>query len=235
MKRISERISFLEPDPSSDRPLLGYVRGSRLSLAFDAGASCRHVRLFYSELEGEGLPLPSLTVISHYHWDHSYGIAAINGLSIAGRGTYDHLLEDMKAPKERIYASSIADDYDFLRKEYSCPEEISIRLPDIICNGSLMIGLGDASAWIFHSESPHTDDSTLLYVPEDGVLFLGDAASGEISSASDLETGGSYDREKTMALMESIRRIGPLYVVESHAGAISVEEELDYLRSRLGS
>lgn len=79
---ISDHISYLEPDHRSDRPVLGYVRGSKLTFAVDAGASAAHVALFYSELKRCCLPLPNLTGISHYHWDHSYGAAYVNGLTL---------------------------------------------------------------------------------------------------------------------------------------------------------
>lgn len=65
MERLSERILYINPDHSLDRPLLAYINGERFSMAFDAGASESHVKLFYRELEKENLPLPELTVISH--------------------------------------------------------------------------------------------------------------------------------------------------------------------------
>ena len=232
MEKVSSRIAFTLPDPSLDRPLIGYIRGDEFSIAFDAGASGKHVELFYSELGRMKFPLPSLTVISHHHWDHSYGIAAICGLSIANEKTYCHLQEDMNTPKENLFLS-IADDYDYIRKEYLNPENIAIKLPDLTYKERMTIYMGDIKAELYHTESPHTDDSTLLYIPEEKVLFAGDAASGVIETAKDLETGGKYNREKTISLINTIKEINPLLIIDSHSGITSLEEELSYLESKL--
>lgn len=233
MRRLTERILHTLPDHSLDRPLLGYIRGDLFSIAFDAGASRSHVESFYSMLDEMNLPRPLLTVISHHHWDHSYGMHAINGLSVANEKTYELLKNDMSMPKELIFAESIATDYDYLRKEYLSAENIIITLPDITYRETMTINAGGIKAVLCHAESPHTDDSTLMYIPEERLLFTGDAASGEIRSASDLETGGKYSREKTEALICTIRRMNPLYVINSHEGMISAEEEIGYLESVL--
>ena len=233
MKEISSRISYIEPDHSLDRPLLAYIKGERFSMAFDAGASEDHVKLFYRELEKENLPLPELTVISHAHWDHSYGIHAIHGMAIANEKTYEYLKKDSQTSKEDIFFSSFDADYDFIRKEYGSPENIIIKLPDIIFRNSLTIDLGDVKAELHHIPSPHTDDSTILCLKEERILFAGDASSGTITSKADLETGGIYDKEKTRAYLTSITALNPLFIINSHEGAVSAEEEIEYLKSKL--
>ena len=62
LKKLSEHIWFMPYESERDRPNLGYVKGDNWSLAIDAGHSDNHVKEFYSLLEAEGLPLPSLTV-----------------------------------------------------------------------------------------------------------------------------------------------------------------------------
>ena len=74
-----------------DRPNLGYVKGKNWSLAIDAGHSAAHTKEFYALLEKENLPLPCLTVLTHWHWDHTFGMHAANGLSIANEKTNRHL------------------------------------------------------------------------------------------------------------------------------------------------
>ena len=70
LKKLSEHIWYMPFEEERDRPNLGYVRGDKRSLAIDAGHSEAHIREFYSLLQKEGLPLPSLTVLTHWHWDH---------------------------------------------------------------------------------------------------------------------------------------------------------------------
>ena len=233
MERISDSIMFMPPDHSLDRPLLGYIKGSNLAVAVDAGSSSAHVSLFYSELEKSGLPLPSLTVLTHSHWDHSFGLSAIHGLSIANCATYGHLVDDMNASREVLFHSYISEEYSFLRKEYPSPDSIIISLPDISFRDHLMIDAGGIAVELFQVPSPHTDDSTLVFIPSEGVLFIGDASSGEILSDKDLESGGRYEKRALEAFISALKDIGAETVIHSHAAPVSAEEEISYLEGIL--
>ena len=91
LKKISECIYYLPPDSETDRPVLGYIRGDRYSLMVDAGNSSNHVDIFNRELTKLGLPLPDYVAITHWHWDHTFGMSAVNGKTIANRLTNDQL------------------------------------------------------------------------------------------------------------------------------------------------
>ena len=233
MQRISERIMFLPPDEAYDRPLIGYVRGDSFSIAVDAGSSAVHVKLFHEALAEEHMPMPVLTILTHSHWDHSYGLPAVTGLSIACTETCRHLQDDINAGNELLYKSCISEDYSYLRREYSSPESISIRLPDIAFSGSMTIDLGGIHAVLKHIPSPHTDDSTLVFIPSEGVLFIGDASSGEILSDKDLESGGRYEKSSLEAFISALKDIGAETVIHSHAEPVSAEEEISYLEGIL--
>jgi len=93
LKKLSEHIWYMPFEEERDRPNLGYVKGKNWSLAIDAGHSASHTKEFYALLEKENLPLPCLTVLTHWHWDHTFGMHAANGLSIANEKTNSHLSE----------------------------------------------------------------------------------------------------------------------------------------------
>ena len=73
--KVSDRIWYSMFEEERDRPCLGYIRGDDWSIAVDAGHSDAHVEEFYEALKKEQLPLPALTVITHWHWDHAFGIS----------------------------------------------------------------------------------------------------------------------------------------------------------------
>ena len=93
LKKLSQHIWYMPFEQERDRPNLGYVKGKNWSLAIDAGHSAAHTKEFYSLLEKEGLPLPSITVFTHWHWDHTFGMHAVNGLTLANEKTNRHLAE----------------------------------------------------------------------------------------------------------------------------------------------
>ena len=96
LQRINEHVWILPFNSPKDRPNLGYILGNEKALAVDAGHSASHVEDFYDAIRAEGLPLPQLTVITHWHWDHSFGMHAVNGETLARQETNDKL-EKIKA------------------------------------------------------------------------------------------------------------------------------------------
>ena len=83
LNRLTDRIYYLEHEPETDRPMLAYIRGDKWSLAIDAGYSSSHVADFYGAIEAEHLKKPDFTVITHWHYDHTFGMHAVSGVSIA--------------------------------------------------------------------------------------------------------------------------------------------------------
>ena len=95
LKKISDHVWVYTFDSPKDRPNLGYIHGSSMSMAVDAGHSSSHVADFYRALEEHDLPLPALTAITHWHWDHTFGMHAVNGKTIARFETNRELLEEL--------------------------------------------------------------------------------------------------------------------------------------------
>ena len=177
LERISERIWIYPFEKDRDRPILGYIQGDRSAIAVDAGHSQAHTEEFYRALQEEGLKLPGLTILTHWHWDHTFGLHAIHGLSVANTRTTDYL---------RKIRDEIAQDgpgrflglHESIQLEYAGNKPVIVTLPDIIFSGALQIDAGNCPVRLFQTTSPHTDDSTLILAESEKVLFLGDAAGG---------------------------------------------------------
>mgnify|MGYP003329295852 CR=1 FL=1 len=63
----------------------------------DAGNSSDHVEKFYNGLRDLSLKLPDFTVITHWHWDHTFGMHASSGKTVACHLTSEKLIEFAKA------------------------------------------------------------------------------------------------------------------------------------------
>ena len=59
------------------------VVGRRRTLVVDAGASPAHAEALLQEIARAGLDAPTLLAITHWHWDHVFGMATLNLLSLA--------------------------------------------------------------------------------------------------------------------------------------------------------
>ena len=219
--KLSEHIWYMPFEEMRDRPNLGYVRGEKWSLAIDAGHSDVHMKEFYELLEKEGLPLPDLTVLTHWHWDHTFAMHAIHGLSISNERTSQYLKE-WKEKIEKNGPSEFLSIDESIRIEYAGNKEVIVVPSDMIFCGEMALDLGGCTVKILEAESPHTDDATLVYVCEDKTLFLGDATCNAFPN-------GGKDKELCRKLAETIKSIGPKTCVEGHWTPVETEDTLSDL------
>lgn len=235
LKKLSDRIYYLPNEEETDRPVLGYINGDKYSLAVDAGNSSKHVEKFYDELKNANLRLPDYSVITHWHWDHTFGMHAVSGKTISGKLTNAKLKEvsawkwsdeDMK---ERL---GTGEDIEFcdrcIKLEYSDREAIKVVTSDIEFSGRLKIDLGGIHCEIMEINAPHSEDSVLIYVPEERVIFVGDADCGDYYN-----NGGKYDKDKLEIYIELTKGIDFNTCVLGHDKPESREEVLKYLEGEL--
>ena len=71
LKQLTAHCWYSNSEPETDRPSLGYVLSdSGRSIVVDAGNSPNHYNEFLNCLRENNLPIPSLCVITHSHWNH---------------------------------------------------------------------------------------------------------------------------------------------------------------------
>lgn len=223
LKKLTEHIWYMPYEEERDRPNLGYVKGDNWSLAIDAGHSAAHTKEFYALLEKENLPLPSLTVLTHWHWDHTFGMHAVNGLCIANDRTNKYLAE-WKDKIETNGPDEFLSIHESIKKEYVNNRKVIVSMADLVYSGKMILDLGGCKVKILQAEAPHTDDSTLVYIYEDKTLFLGD------STCRDFYTG-IKSKELCEKLADKIKEINPEICVEGHWVPVETEDTLSDLMS----
>ena len=162
LERLTERVWICPYEEARDRPNLGYIRGNRWSLAVDAGHSRDHIESFYRALEDAGLPLPALTVLTHWHWDHTFAMHAAAGLCLASARTnvrladiHDRITREGAAPFLALHES--------IRREYAGNRAVVVTLADLVYTGEMLLDAGSCPIRVLQAESPHTDDTTLVH------------------------------------------------------------------------
>ena len=215
LNRLTERIWVYPFEEERDRPNLSYIRGDRWSLAVDAGHSADHTREFYRALEETGLPLPELTVLTHWHWDHTFGMHAAHGLCIANERTNQYLA-DFRNRLNREGTAFFFAMHESIRREYEDGKPVVVTLADLVFRGEMLLDAGNCPIRIFQAEAPHTDDSTLVEAPGEKVLILGDS------------TGGTFpdwimDQALADKLAETVRSVHPDICLPGHWTALSPE------------
>ena len=215
LNRLTERVWVYPYEEKRDRPNLSYIRGDNWSLAVDAGHSEEHTREFYRALEEEGLPLPQLTVITHWHWDHTFGMHAVHGLCLANERTNQYL----DAFRRRLEAEGtefFLEMDERIRNEYEDGKPVVVTPADLVFRGEMLLDAGNCPIRVFQAEAPHTDDSTLIEIPGEKLLILGDC------------TGGAFPEwtvDQTLAdkLAQTVREINPEICLPGHWTPLSPE------------
>ena len=208
LDKISEHVWVYPFEQRRDRPNLSYIHGERWNLVVDAGHSEEHTKEFYVALKEEGLPLPDITVITHWHWDHILGMHAVNGLTIANEKTKEYIA-DFKQKIENEGTDVFFALDESIREEYKDGKEVIVTMPDMVFSGEMKLDLGNCAVRIFQAEAPHTDDSTLIEVIDDKVLILGDCTGGTFPD-------WTVDHTLAEKLAKTIEEINPEICLPGH-------------------
>ena len=228
LKQLTDRVYYLPWSRETDQPNLYYIHGRDFSVAVDAGQSKRHVRLFYGALRQAGLPLPRYTVITHWHWDHTFGLAYIAGESIAHCLTVEQLkkvqhwawTDEAMRERERT-GEDIAFCNECIRKEYPDLKDIAVSLPHMGIEVPQTLDMGDMQLHLLPVDSPHSRDSLLAYLPREKVLFVGAADCGDY-----YENGGLAEPHRLKAYLDVIRPLDYTLCCIGHDAPESREENL---------
>ena len=181
LERASEHVWWFTPDERTDRPALAVVAGATASALLEVGASVAHTTSFLEAIEPLGLPPLRAAVLTHWHWDHSFGGAALDVPIIAHRSTAVELAHQASldwsdaALDARVEADEeIAFCRDMIRIEIPDRSELDIVLPQIVFDDHLELDLGGIHVAIDHVGGDHAADSCVFHVVEDGLIVLGD-------------------------------------------------------------
>ncbi len=153
LRKLSSKVYYLPPG-KNDRPVLGIIIGSNASLIVDAGNSPAHAKKFLKIIESE---LPHITpikyvVITHWHWDHHFGLVELDEItSIAHQKTVEELKilntyrwEDSALQERQHDGVEIPFNIDNIKGEFpSSNRHIEIAIPKLSFKQSLVIDLGD--------------------------------------------------------------------------------------------
>lgn len=224
--KIGKSFWYITPVSLTDRPILGMVVGSKKTLMIDAGNSEEHIHYFLNELQKRGVPNPDLVVLTHWHWDHIFGLSALpDTVSIASKETEREMekLIPFSWSDEAIDARvNEGVEIEFcakaIKEEYTNHRNIKITLPDITIEKRAEINLGDVTCIVQQVGGDHAADSVIVYIKEEKILFLGDCIYPRMYAEK-----VHYTISETLRLLDVLETFDAETFIPSHQQPISKE------------
>lgn len=251
--KVSMNCYYSTPDDATDRPCLGIIKTSeKTSIMIDAGASEAHAKEFLKLIEDFKLPYPSLCILTHSHWDHTFGLNALGIPCYATSETYFKMKyenDDLLA-KARILASceNYKDSpvYAALSEESKfCIDHMMVEYDSNFSNVKLALpsnriplytSIPSCTGQIYaypNPIAPHCSDSTFVYAAEDKVLFVGDALYRHFDLDIDHDTKWIKERLPIyQKLISELEELDFEFCIKGHEDVITKDELLEDLFSQ---
>ena len=174
------------------------VRGPA-ALVYDSHVSVPHAAAIRADLFGRGVR-DFTVILSHWHLDHVAGTAAFAGCPvIANHRTHGHL----SARKTAIEAGT----------DHGMPAISPLILPDRLFSGRMEIDFHGLRVVLIEANI-HSDDATLLWLPETRILLAGDTVEDCVTYVGAPQDFGIHRRDLAMML-----DLAPLHVLPNHGAA----------------
>ena len=161
--------------------------------------------------------------LTHWHWDHSFGSAAVRVPVIAYADSAAELeLQAGYDWSDAALDARVADGRelvfcrDMIKVEIPDRSDLEIVVPTVIVNDRHTVDVGGVTAVIEHVGGDHAPDSCVVYVPEDRVLFLGDCLYQRLHAPQPLLTIAGV-----RALTDKLSRYDVAVAVEGHDDAVA--------------
>lgn len=225
--KIGKRFWYITPIAATDRPILGMVVGNNKTLMIDAGNSENHTNYFLKELLKREVPHPNMVVLTHWHWDHIFGLSALpHAVSISSKETRDEMEKllplswsDEALEKRVKEGTEIQFCANAIKEEFKDHRDIKIVMPDLTFEKRVEIDLGGVTCIVQHVGGDHAADSVIVYIKEEKILFLGDCIYPDIFSEK-----VNYTPKEILRLLDELESFDADTYILSHQMPMTKEE-----------
>ena len=183
LEQLSNHTWFFPHHPNlrAVQASIGVIATQKGSLLIDAGNSPRLASRIKTELMRCNLPPVAHIIYTHHHWDHVYGACGFDVQVIAHVICKTILEEESKKPwcieylNQRIKNNpKLEVSYNARAKAIDDWKAFQIVVPEEVFENEKVIDLGGLIIELEHVGGNHSEDSIIVKVPQDEVMFIGD-------------------------------------------------------------
>ena len=192
-KKITERVYYMDYE-NGDKPVIGLVIGNNSSLVIDGGSSKEQFEKFKLNVDKLNIAPLKYLVLTHSHENHVLGAVDSKFINVVNGMT-----------NEKLKVKSYVDNDKFT--------------PDIIYDEFLKIDLGGIVVELERIPSDHTRDCSIVHIPSEKVVFLGDA----LYSNRKYEKL-CYTNELMVPLLKELQCYEAEYYIPAHSKTFNYQE-----------
>ncbi|MCP4178760.1 MAG: MBL fold metallo-hydrolase [bacterium] len=215
---LKDNIYVFTPG-ANDKPLFALIKGDSNSIIIDGGSSPSHTKLFLDTVSNV-LDGHIYALLTHWHWDHIFGSAALPFPIIASKKTSNQIELIIKMKWDNNSITSRVNkklEHPFcstnMLQEMKNPSASTVKMPDITFSNSLEIELDNVRKTVIkHVGGDHSTDSSIVHLPFEKIVFLGDC----ISPAIDMEKI-YYTKSRLLPLLSNLIDLNADCYYESHS------------------
>lgn len=235
LEQLTANVYYLPHDNAHARPALGYVAGQSCALMVDAGNAWDHAALYLCAVDAAGLARPGHVVLTHWHWDHSYGLHAVPATRYASALTnaqlhkmsgwswsHEAMRQRLKDREDVIYT------HMSLKKTYPDRSLIRVVPADVTFEDDYQLDLGGQPVRFLRIENNHSSDGVVVLVPQEGVLFLGDTYSLDFYSPRPC-----FHPDKLQKYLAALAALPFDLAVPGHAPVLTKAQLLAYVEEKI--
>jgi glyoxylase-like metal-dependent hydrolase (beta-lactamase superfamily II) len=183
LEQLTEHIWYLphHPDHNAVQSSIGVITTQNESVLVDSGNCPRLARTLQAELTRNHLPPVSRIIYTHHHWDHTYGACVFN-VPVTARVLCKAILEDeSQKPWSVEYLNEEIQRLPELTASYRARAKtiddwttFRIIVPQEVFEIETVIELDGLTLELLHVGGEHAEDSIVVKIPQEGVMFIGD-------------------------------------------------------------
>lgn len=183
LRQLTEHAWLLphNPDETAVQSSIGVITTQNESVLIDTGNSPRLARKIKTEINRHHLPPVSRIIYTHHHWDHVYGACEFDVPITSHLICRAILEEESKKPWGIEYLNEEIKREPMLTASYQARVQsiedwgaFRIVVPEEVFETEMAIHLDRLTIELEHIGGEHAEDSIVVKIPEDGVMFIGD-------------------------------------------------------------
>ncbi|MHC3474080.1 MBL fold metallo-hydrolase [Streptomyces sp. 7R007] len=217
LEEVAEGVfAYVQPDGGWCLNNAGVIVSGGECAVVDTAATASRALALRDAVRGVSANSPRTVVNTHFHGDHTFGnfVFAPEAVVVAHERTRTEMAG------AGLHLTTLWPDVKW--------GELRLALPSLTYRDRLTLHVGEVSAELLHLGPAHTTDDTVVWLPEQRVLFTGDLVMSGVTPFCPMgSVSGSLD-----AIAE-LRRLNARTVVTGH-GPVAGPEALDraegYLR-----